>query len=167
MNKRIRLTENDIHRIVKESIRGLLREMTYDWENDYPYGSEWYESHDAPIPDPQVGTEQWFEDEMDPHRTSVGYYDDMGSNFVDWANMNDEENDYDETKSWDNHFKKIENERSWFDFDRAKRKRQLMHRNAANNPFIYDKYMPKINGNIYDGRGDAFDYAKFGRINKY
>ena len=129
MKKIIRITESDIHNIVKKTVNRVLNEM-------------------SPLRNPTIGSEDWFEDEINPNHSQVGQYDNMSSDFVNWANMNDKDNDYDETKSWDNHFKRIENDRSWGDFDRevAKNKRA---QEISKSPFFpnFGK-LPKRNPNI-------------------
>ena len=132
MKRRIRLTESDLHRIVKESVKRILKED--EWDYDY--------YNEPPIAEPSVGSEEWFENEFDPKYSQVGNYENMSPEFVDWANMNDEKNDYDETKSWDNHFKELENDSSWREFDndvKSRKRRQEM----SKSPYFIDDYKPK------------------------
>ncbi len=151
--KLIRLTESDLHRIVKESVNSILNEL----DSDYYFG-------DKPSYEPQIGSEEWFEDEIDPHYSQVGNYDNMSNDFVDWSNMNDRNNDYDAAKSWDNNFKKLENERSWSQFDTQKQNAQKMYNQSKYIPHFLKGKMPKANGNTYDNRRASTNYAKYGKI---
>lgn len=202
MNKKlIRLTESDLHRIVKESVNKILSEIgdtsrgckmlgrayhkankandivrgqkfgnylrdKYGYTphdffdgiddaereekgvNESTYDWDYNRSNEPPIQAPSIGSDDWFEDELNPNYSQVGQYDNMSSDFVNWANMNDKDNDYDETKSWDSHFKKIENDRSWSDFDRevARNKRA---QDISKSPYFpnFGK-LPKRNPNI-------------------
>jgi hypothetical protein len=54
MKKLIRLTESDLHRIVKESVNRILREAKYDvnsdeWKSNFDLGAEpdWYKGDEA------------------------------------------------------------------------------------------------------------------------
>ncbi len=62
--------------------------------------------------------------------------------------MNDKENDYDETKSWDNHFKKMENDRSWNAFDREVARNKRAHEISKSPYFPNFGKLPKRNTNI-------------------
>lgn len=45
MKRRIRLTEGDLHRIVRESVKRILREQREPWDHHDPdYEDDWFEN---------------------------------------------------------------------------------------------------------------------------
>lgn len=63
---KIRLSESQLRNIIKESVKRLLKEEELDYDVLY---------NEPPIPEPTVGSEEWFEDELDPHYSQVGHYE--------------------------------------------------------------------------------------------
>lgn len=154
MKRTIRLTESDLHRVIKESVKRILSEngverrgVIYDYDES---------GNEPPFEDDMIGSDAWFRGEFNPKQTQVGRYENMSDDFVNWANMNDEENGYDETASWDNHFKKLENDASWREQEGRYNNAKRIHNASKSMPHLNKGFNP--NTNVYDNRKGARDY---------